>query len=74
MGCFLTGCAGILQLCKPTVAAAVLWLVSDHGGERAAGEALDWFVYTYSAVVRPVGCDCQILRETETVYFQETNI
>ncbi len=42
---FLTVCAEILWLCKPVVAAAVRWLVSDdHGGEDAGceGPGLVW--------------------------------
>ncbi len=47
---FLTVCAEIVWLCKPIVAAAV------RCPKMLDVEVLGWCGYTWSAVVRPVGC------------------
>ncbi len=53
---FLTVCAKFLWLCKSTVLAAV-WVAGLRRSWRGGGGGgLGWCGYTWSAVVRPIGC------------------
>ncbi len=72
---FLTDCAEILWLCKPIVAAAGGWSQTILEVKMLDVEVLGWCGYTWSAVVRPVGCTAKFSETPlETAYGREMNI